>query len=226
MVAVHHSMGRDEFDFIIRWFAQLDTVTPPEELHLNDSTTFGVRIDQPTIESGDFIVYKSQARISGMNIGIFDRFWCQIDASDTIKNTTNTTGLGRSEVTVVLEHDYYASYPLPLCPSNAFFHQTRLKCAESSQQAENGTLSEPPIVVPSSTPQTTPPAVLPASCSPPAFRERGGESSRLVSVLLPSLMLPIIVAILLVIAAVVMTCQRERSLSNKHKKKRRGECTL
>ena len=225
MVAVRRSVGGGRSDFAIQWFAQLGRDTSPDELLLNDTTTFGVRVDQPTLENGEFLIYHSQARITGMDISIYDHFWCQIDASESIRNTTNITDLGRSEATEVLEFDYYSSLSLQFCPQDKFSHQTSLNCADASldNDDDNDTLSEPPVVVPSSTPQTTISPLSPTSCPPPVFMGRGGETSKLVSVLLPSLMLPVIVAVLLVIAAVVMTCGRGRNLGKKQGKRRRGE---
>ena len=228
MAAVHQSIGGSPSDFEIRWFAQLvgkPIPDDPQELLLNGTTTFGDRIDQMIGSSGDvFLLYHSQARITGMGVSVFDRFWCQIIASEGIRNTTDITDLARSEATAIAERDYYISPLLPLCPQTLnYYHQTSLKCADVSvDDLDNVTLSEPPVVMPSSSTMSA--SDLDATnCPPPAFREEGGETSRLVSVLLPSLMLPVIVAVLLVIAAVIMTCgRRGRNLVGKQKR-RRGE---
>ena len=226
MAAVHRSIGGSPSDFEIRWFAQLvgkPIPEDPQELVLNDTTTFGDRINQ-TIGTEDFLLYHSQARITGTGVSAFDRFWCQITASEGIRNTTDITNLARSEATTIAERDYYISPLLPSCPQTLnFYHQTSLKCADVSvDDLDNVTLSEPPVVMPSSSTMSA--SDLDATnCPPPAFRDESGETSRLVSVLLPSLMLPVIVAVLLVIAALIMTCgRRTRNLLGKQKR-RRGE---
>ena len=227
MVAVHKSTGGSLSDFEIRWFAQLQgkpISEDPQELLLNDTTTFGVRIDQQPSETTDFLEYHSEARITGMEVITFDRFWCQITASEDIRNSTSIADLARSEEVTIAERDYYISPLLPFCSQEFFFHQTTFKCADGSD-SDNGTQSEPPIVMPSSSSsQTTSATLTPTDCPPPVFREESGQTSRLVSVLLPSLMLPVIVAVLLLIAALIMTCgPSRRNLMRKQKRKRRGE---
>lgn len=227
MVAVHKSTGGSLPDFEIRWFAQLrgkPISEDPQELLLNDTSTFGVRIDRVSVQTTDFLEYHSEARITGMEVTAFDRFWCQITASEDIRNSTNIADLARSEEVTIAERDYYISPLLPFCSQQFFFHQTTFKCADGSD-SDNGTHSEPPIVMPSSSSsQTTSATLTPTDCPPPIFREESGQTSRLVSVLLPSLMLPVIVAVLLLIAALIMTCgPSRRNLMRKQKRNRRGE---
>ena len=199
-------------DFQIRWFAQLGSESMPEELFLN--TTFRVRIDQPTQTTMDFFVYQSQARIGNVDIGTLDRFWCQIDA---IRSNNNITDLAKSEQTVINTKDYYSSPRLPVCTEQTFFHQTSKKCADGEA---NSTQSDPPET-PSTSPDALPSPRSPTSGCPPSNQD-SAETSKLVSVLLPALLLPVAVAILLVVAAIIMTC-RQRKKADKSGGKSRSE---
>ena len=96
IVAVNRSVGGDFNDFQIRWFAQLGDDSIPQEILLD--TSLGVRIDQPPAETTDFYLYQSQVRIADVNVTFLDRFWCQISASDTIKQLANITNLERNSV--------------------------------------------------------------------------------------------------------------------------------
>ena len=222
VAAVNRSIGLPT-DFQIHWYAQLGSDSTPQELLLNDTSSFSVRIDQPTAETGDFYVYQSQARIADMEINVFDRFWCQIDASETIRNATNITDLERSDQTVISAQSFYTSSPLPLCTQQAFFHQTSLKCANVMTEDANNTQFEPPMsssVIPTRTPLPSSSATI--SCPPNLVGEESVRASRLLSVLLPALILPVIVAVLLVIAAIIMTC-RHSGKPDRNQRGRKGE---
>lgn len=213
ILAVDRSIGGADTDFGIRWFTQHGSESTPKEFLFNGTNPLSVRIDQPTDITTSLYVYQSRARFSDMNITVSDRFWCEVYVSDTIRASANITMLEKSDQTIILDNAYYTSSPRPFCPQQVFFHHTGLKCAHSlGQSMENDTQFEPPVMSSSTVPpDTLPPS--PASCPPSIVggeEEESAQTSRLVSVLLPSLILPIFVAVLLVIAAVIMTCGRSR----------------
>ena len=220
-VAVNRSIEgtEDAADFEIRWFAQLGSESIPVEVPLNGTSSSGVRIDQPTTVTTAFYVYQSQLRISIMNIDTFDRFWCEIYISDAFKDTTNITDLERSHQTLITDNNLYTS--LPVCPPQAFFHQTVLTCADFPLSVENDTQVELPLSSSSpliQIPPTPIPSGTPASCPQINTSEDSGQTSRLVSVLLPSLIFPVVVAVLLVITAVIMAYCRNRKLERRGRK--------
>ena len=217
-MAVDRSIGGDDTDFGISWFAQLGSESTPEEVLFNDSSSFSVRLDQSDITTSLY-VYQSQVRLTDMDFSLFDRFWCQISVADALRDTLNITTPERSEQTILSDITYYTSFGLPFCPQQAFFHQTNFRCADFS---ENDTETEPPAM----TSSAVPPIPSPASCPPSIVGEDNAQTSRLMSVLLPSLVLPLVVAILLVIAAVILTCGRKRKQGRDRKRKGEWVYTL
>ena len=217
MVAVDQRIGGNESDFRIQWFAQLGSNSNPEELLLNDPSSFSVRIDQPTISSSGFFVYQSQVRISDLETDEFDRFWCQIGMSDGIRDSANITSVGRSDETIITDISTYTSPPLPFCPPQAFFHKASLKCADFPNETiiDDSPFKPSSTYNPSSTLSSlsTTPIIPPSPINCPSMNvasEESTQTSKLVSVLLPSLLVPVLVAILLVVAAVIMACRRSR----------------
>ena len=221
-MAVDRSIGGDDTDFGISWFAQLGSESTPEEVLFNDSSSFSVRLDQSDITTSLY-VYQSQVRLTDMDFSLFDRFWCQISVADALRDTLNITMPERSEQTILSDITYYTSFGLPFCPQQAFFHQTNFKCADFS---ENDTETEQPPVMTSSAVPPIPLPPSPASCPPSIVGEDNAQTSRLMSVLLPSLVLPLVVAILLVIAAVILTCGRKRKQGRDRKRKGEWVYTL
>ena len=215
MVAVNRSIGQLS-DFQIHWFAQLGDDSTSQAL--NDTSAFFVRIDQPTATTTDSYIFHSQARIADLERSILDRFWCQIDASENIKNSINTTTFQRSSQTIITDKDAYTSL-LPFCPDFFFFHQPSVKCADALTEGNDSQLQPPSDMDSSSIPTLLPTPTVPPNCPPNSFNEESVQTKRLVSVLLPSLLLPVLVAILLVIAALIMACRRSRKQEKKQQRR-------
>lgn len=223
MVVVNRNIGQLS-DFQIRWFAQLGDDSTSQAL--NDTSAFFVRIDQPNVTTADLYIFHSQARIADMKRSILDRFWCQIDASENIKNSLNITTFQRSSQTIIADNNAYTSPLLPFCPQLFFFHQPSVGCADALTEGNDSQLQPPSDMDSSSIPTLLPTPTVPPNCPPNSFSEESVQTNRLVSVLLPSLLLPVLVAILLVIAAVIMTCRRSRK-PDKKQQRRKGKhiCT-
>lgn len=217
VVAVNENIGQRS-DFQIHWFAQLGDDSTTQTLMLNDTSGFFLRIDRPTVTSGGFYIFHSQARIADMERSILDRFWCQFEASEDFKNSSNITTFQRSRQTIITDINSYTSPSIPFCPQLFFFHQPIVECVTEGNDSQ----LQPPSDKDTSsipTPLSTP--AVPPNCPPNSFSEENVQTNRLVSVLLPSLLLPILVAILLVIAAVIMSCRRSRK-PDKKRQQRQG----
>lgn len=199
-------------DFRVRWFGQLGTASEPQELFLD--STFGTRFDLQVEETGAFYIYQSSARVSNVEIGVLDRYWCQIDALEELLNGTE---LERSDELVIATRDVYEA--LPFCPLQTFFHKTELKCAQDLMQSNSTSVQ--PTMAPTP-PAMAPPPPSPVICPSSQSSNDNIEAKRLIAVLFPSLALPVFVAILLVISAIVMTC-RQRSRKGKSRGKKQGE---
>lgn len=164
-------------------------------------------------ETGAFYIYQSSARVSNVELGVLDRYWCQIGALGEVLNGTE---LDRSDELVIVSRDVYVA--LPFCPLLTFFHKTESKCAQDLMQS-NGTSVEP-MMAP--TPAAmAPPSPSPVVCASSMSSDENIEAKRLIAVLFPTLALPVFVAILLVISAIVMTCRRS-SKKDKSRGKKQG----
>ena len=201
VVAVNRNIGGTQSDFTISWFGQHGPSSEPQELFVNGM--FGTELKHPIEITKAFYIYQSNARVKS-EIGVLDRFWCQVRSSMQFLNDTE---LDRSDEIVLSTWEFY--HDLPLCRQQTFFHKTELKCAVHQFQP---TIKSKSAIVPPS----------PTKCLPSQSNKDNTNVKRLMGVLFPSLILPIFVASLLFLSALLMSCRRRSRKKARNQTKKEG----